>query len=263
VARVAGRAALDGARAAFHTSEASGLPIARKAVIAGLSQGAYSTMAAATEYPSYANELEIRGFVAAEPPANLRLGTNANIKANMNSIVYEAMRLWSWKGDLGLSGGQIFQPPYDTQAPQWFQAECIYNGADGAGGTLYNRFLEPVPDGGTPTAAIPANTILSSTFLGYAQKDTWPPDWMAAYDASATVPKGLKVPVLVFEGSADTVVLPAGTDAYVAELQAAGVTVDYRKIPGGTHGTTALSSFTVAQVADDQAVAWFTTTLAQ
>ncbi|MGH7297995.1 MAG: lipase family protein, partial [Polyangiaceae bacterium] len=49
VGTVAGRAALDGARAAFHASSFVGVPIARKAVIAGLSEGAHSTMAAAVQ----------------------------------------------------------------------------------------------------------------------------------------------------------------------------------------------------------------------
>ncbi len=263
IERIAGRAALDGARAAFHTSQATGKTIARKAVIAGLSQGAYSTMAAATEYPTYANELEIRGFAAAEPPANFRSGTDSDFQSNQIAIVYDTMRLWSWQGTLGLSGGPIFQAPYDVQAPQWFQSDCIFNGSDGSDGTLYNMFLQPAAeDGGTPTVPLRASTIVSPTFLAYAKNDSWPADWAAALAASQTVPSGLKLPVLIFEGSADTTVLPASVDAYVAQLQAAGVSVDYRKISGSTHGTTALSSFTVSQAANDQAVAWFNTTLA-
>jgi pimeloyl-ACP methyl ester carboxylesterase len=262
IERVAGRAALDGARAAFHTSQMSGQTIARKAVIAGLSQGAYSTMAAATEYPTYANELEIRGFAAAEPPANFRPSTNVDLQSTQIAVTYDAMRMWSWQGDLGLSGGALFQAPFDTEAPQWFQNDCVFNGSDGSSGTLYNMFLQPADDGGTPTTPIPATSIFSPAFLAYAQNDSWPADWVAAFAASQTIPSGLKLPVLIFQGSADTTVLPAGTDAYVAQLKAAGVAVDYRQIPGGTHGTTALSSFTVAQAANDQAVAWFTSTLA-
>ena len=262
--KIAGRAALDAARAAFHTTQALGFAIARKAVIAGLSQGAYSTMAAATAYPTYANELEIRGFAAAEPPSNLRSATNADLNASaatQGNLVYDAMRLWSWQGLRSLSGGSLFLPPFDTEAPGWFASDCIYNG-DGSNGTLYNMFYEPVPDGGTPSVPIAASALFTPAFLGYAKTDSWPADWTGEYDASLTVPTGLKLPVLIFEGSADVTVLPADVDAYVAALQAAGVTVDYRQIPNGTHGTTALSSFTVAQLANDQAVTWITQTLA-
>jgi pimeloyl-ACP methyl ester carboxylesterase len=268
---IAGKAALDAARAAFHTTQASGMPIARKAVIAGLSQGAYSTMAAATAYPTYANELEIRGFAAAEPPSNLRGTTNRALTSGPPPVVYDAMRLWSWQGLRGLSGGPIFLAPYDTLAPTWFDNDCVFNGSDGSDGTLFNDFYFPEDDGGLSTteedggqntAPIPTASLVTPTFLGYAQNDSWPADWAAEYAACETVPSYLTLPVLIFEGSADTVVLPSDTNAYVAQLQAAGVNVTYDQIPGGTHGTTALSSFTVTQLANDQAIAWITSTLA-
>jgi dienelactone hydrolase len=285
---VAGRAALDGARATFHTTQALGIAIARKAVIAGLSQGAYSTMAAATAYPYYANELEIRGFIAAEPPSNLRATLNSAINANTASNhVYDAMRLYSWQGFRGLSGGELFQPPYDTLIPTWFATECIFNGDDGSDGTLYDSFYEPGPDAGGagaddggagdagatdagvaasddagPPVPIPATSIFTSNFIGYAANDSWPADWAAEYVVSETTPSYLKLPVTIFEGSADTTVYPADVDAYVAQLQAAGVNVTYNKIPGGMHSTTALSSFTVQQAAGAQGVAAITALLA-
>lgn len=219
-------------------------------------------MAAATAYPSYANELEIRGFVAAEPPSNLAETMASDFASNASNFVYDAMRLWSWQGTLKLSGGSIFQPPYDTEAPSWFENDCVYDGGTGASGTLYDQFYEPGADGGTSSMPIPASSLFTPTFVDYAQNDAWPADWAAAYAASNTVPSYLSLPVLIFEGTDDTTVPPADVDAYVAQLQAAGVSVDYRKIPGGTHGTTALSSFTVTQVANAQAVAWITSTLA-
>ena len=258
---VAGHAALNAARAAFHTTQALGQPIARKAVVAGMSQGAFSTMAAATAYPTYANQLEIRGFLAAEPPSNLA-GTLADDfnASTQPSMVFDAMRLWSWQGLLGLNGGAIFQPPYDTKAPAWFESECVY-GSDGSGGTLENEFLEPAGDGGAPTP-LSITDLFTPAFIQYAQQNAWPADWAAEYAASSNVPSGLALPVLVFEGTNDATVPPRDVDAYVAQLQAAGVNVDYRKILGGTHATTAMSSFTVQQAASDQAVAWITATLA-
>jgi pimeloyl-ACP methyl ester carboxylesterase len=268
---IAGKAALDAARAAFHTTQASGMPIARKAVIAGLSQGAYSTMAAATAYPTYANQLEIRGFAAAEAPSNLRGTTNRALTSDPPPAVYDSMRLWSWQGLRGLSGGPIFKAPYDVQAPMWFESDCVFNGSDGSDGTLFDAFYLPEEDGGLSateadggqdTAPIATSALISPTFLGYAQNDSWPADWAAEYAASETVPSYLTLPVIIFEGSADAVVLPSDANAYVAQLEAAGVNVTYKQIPGGTHGTTALSSFTVTQVANDQAIAWITSTLA-
>jgi acetyl esterase/lipase len=181
------------------------------------------------------------------------------------------MRLWSWQGLRGLSGGPIFKAPYDVQAPMWFESDCVFNGSDGSDGTLFDAFYLPEEDGGLSateadggqdTAPIATSALISPTFLGYAQNDSWPADWAAEYAASETVPSYLTLPVIIFEGSADAVVLPSDANAYVAQLEAAGVNVTYKQIPGGTHGTTALSSFTVTQVANDQAIAWITSTLA-
>lgn len=250
VGPVAGRAALDGVRAAFHTSSVIGVPVARKAVIAGLSQGAFSTMAAAVQFPTYAPELEIRGFAAAEPPSHFATALQTSVAANNVAIPYDALRMWSWQHFLNLSGGQIFLAPYDTEAPNWFETQCVYQGSTGGSGTLDSDF--------------PANasTVLSAEFLGYAKNNTWPKDWAAQNAASEQIPMGLKLPVVIYEGTDDTTVLPANTQAYVAELKAAGVNVDYRVEAGGTHGTTALSSFTVDQVADANAIAWIKQQLA-
>jgi acetyl esterase/lipase len=114
-------------------------------------------------------------------------------------------------------------------------------------------------DAGVP---IPASSLFTSSFIGYAANDSWPADWAAEYALSATVPSYLTLPVTIFEGTDDTTVLPADVDTYVAQLKAAGVNVTYDTIPGGTHGTTALSSFTVQQVAGAQGVAAITQLLA-
>ncbi len=197
IEKVAGRAALDGARAAFHTLTVA--PIAQRAVIAGLSQGAYSTMAAATESPAYAPHLAVRGFAAAEPPSNLAHRVSGRSRrGSSTNIVYDAMRLWSWQGDLKLSGGQIFLPPYDTNAPMWFASACNYNGVDGSSGTLNDD---------NPTNA---SAVQSDAYLGYATGNSRPDDWAAAYAASGEHPQqGMKLPVLIFEGSDDVTVLPA------------------------------------------------------
>ena len=250
VGDVAGRAALDAARAAFHTSSVIGVPVARKAVIAGLSQGAHSTMAAAVQFPTYAPELPIRGFIAAEPPSHFASALQASVQAGDVPIPYDAMRLWSWQHFLHLSGGSVFADPYDAEAPTWFETQCVYQGATGAAGTLYGDF----PDAASP--------VLSTEFLGYAQNNAWPGDWKTQNAASEQIPVGLKLPLVIYEGTADTTVLPANTNAYVAEIEEAGVKVDYRVEDGGTHGTTALSSFTVQQVAGGDAIAWIKQQLA-
>jgi S-formylglutathione hydrolase FrmB len=251
VGTVAGRTALDAARAAFHTTQALGVPVARKAVIAGLSEGGHSTMAAAVQMPRYAPHLEIRGFAAAEPPSHFASALQQSALADNVNILYDALRLWSWQHFFQLSGGGIFRAPYDVQAPQAFENDCLFDGATGADGMLSTAF---------PNST---SAVLSDEFLGYAEGDSWPADWASQYTASEEIPAGMKLPIVIYEGTADTTVLPANTQAYVDELRAAGIAVDYRVEPGGTHATTALSSFTIQQVAGADAVAWIEEQLAK
>jgi hypothetical protein len=67
---------------------------------------------------------------------------------------------------------------------------------------------------------------------------------------------------VIWQGDADKTVAKSDTDAYVGELKAAGVTVDYRIVAGVDHSATALDSFTVQQSASDDAYAWITQHLA-
>ena len=245
VASVSGRAALDGVRAAFHLAPALGLPVARRAVIAGLSQGAHSTMAAAAEMATYAPNLEVRGFAAAEPPSNLRGADNAVLQGNADVPVFLPMRMWSWQRFYGLGGEPVFKEPYASQVEGWFQTDCLFMGSNGRSGTLESHF-----------AGAPPSAVVSDVYLEYARTDQWPEGWSKALDASTPMPHGAPRPIVVFQGTADATVPKSQTDAYVAALRAAGTEVDYRVAEGGTHGTTALSSFTVAQVANDDALAW-------
>lgn len=240
----AGRAALDAARAAFHLTPAIGQPVARNAVIAGLSQGAHSTMAAASEQPGYAPHLEIRGFAAVAPPANSNATDAAFVKSDTIFAPFVAMRLFSWQRYFGLGTDPIFREPYASQMETWLSEDCIYNGSNAAVGKLDSHFT------GKPSET------LSDTFLGYFRTGAWPDGWAKAIEAATPIPKAQTAPIVIFQGSSDVIVPKTNTDAYVAELRAAGLTIDYRVIDGGTHGATALSSFTVAQSANDQAYAW-------
>jgi acetyl esterase/lipase len=246
----AGRAALDAARAAFHLGQALGQPVARRAVIAGLSQGGHSTMATAAQLPTYAPQLEIRGFAAVAPPANFRLGANAIFSSGKGFGVYVAMRMYTWQRYYALGGAPLFKEPYASQADAWFSNECVFNGVDGSSGTLAAHW-----------PADPA-LVMTDTYLAMGKTDSWTPGWRAAYDASQPIPTGVTQPIAIFQGTADTTVPQADTDAYVGQLKAAGVTVDYHLVAGADHGSTALSSFTVAQPGNEDAVTWIRARLA-
>lgn len=246
----AGRAALDAARAAFHLGQALGQPVARRAVVAGLSQGGHSTMSTAAQLPTYAPKLEIRGFVAVAPPANFRLGANAIFAAGNGFGVYVAMRMYTWQRYYALGGAPLLKEPYASQADAWLGNECVFNGVDGASGTLAAHWPSD-----------PA-LVLTDSYLAMGKSDSWTPGWRAAYDASQPIPAGVTQPIAIFQGTADTTVPKVDTDAYVGQLKAAGVAVDYHLVTGADHGSTALSSFTVVQPGNEDAVTWIRARLA-
>jgi acetyl esterase/lipase len=247
----AGRAALDAARAAFHLAPALGKPNARKAVIAGHSQGGHSTMAAAAELRGYAPKLEIRGFAANAPPANFRAGGNAVLRGTTGFGTFIAMRLWTWQRYYALGGEPIFREPYASQAEGWFSSECLFVGSNGK--------VDTALDAHWPSDA---STVISDPYLGYAKTDQWPEAWARVLDASTPIPKDIPQPIVVFQGTKDTTVPQADTDAYVAQLRAAGIAIDYSVVEGGEHPNTSLSSFTVPQLANEAAVTWIRERLA-
>ncbi len=240
----AGRAALDGVRAAFALAQGIGQPVARRAIIVGLSQGGHSTMAAAAEQPLYAPRLEVRGYVAVAPASGLRAGTTAIGRAGTGFGAYVAMRLYSWQRYYSLSGGQIFRGTFVTDAPTWLEGECTIEPQSGADGALYTRF-----------PADPA-MVLSDTFLAYARDDAWPADWARVFEASEPLPRAGGAPILLVQGTADVTVPQAGTDAYVASLRSRGVNLEYRVVPGGTHTGTALGALTIPQLAERDTLDW-------
>ena len=248
-AKIAGRAALDGVRAAFHLGQGLALTVARKAVIAGFSQGGHSTMSAAAQLLGYAPHLEVRGFAAVAPPANFRSGINKVIQANKGSGLFIPMRMLTWQQFFAFPGEPVFKEPYRTQAATWFATECLFN-ANGKDGTLSSHFPDAPAD------------IFSDTYIQYGKNDTWPAEWAAVYEESTPIPRGVALPIVIYQGDMDTTVPKVDTDAYVKELTDAGLAVDYQIVAGAIHGTTAFSSFTVQQGANEAAVKWIRDRLA-
>ena len=240
----AARAALDGVRAAFALAQGIGQPVARRALVVGLSQGGHSTMAAAAEQPLYAPRLEVRGFVSVAPASGMRASLTASVRAGTGFSAYGAMRLYSWQRYYMLSGGQLFRGSFVTDGPMWLESECVFDPQNGATGPLYTRF-----------PADPA-MVLSDTFLGYARDDAWPADWARIYTESEPLPRAGGAPILLVQGSADTTVSQATTDSYVASLRSRGTNLEYRVVPGATHTGTALGALTIPQAAERATLDW-------
>jgi alpha-beta hydrolase superfamily lysophospholipase len=76
------------------------------------------------------------------------------------------------------------------------------------------------------------------------------PRWGALMARNSVTPDGLDMPLLIAQGSADVIVAPAVTSAFVDRLCARRATVTFIRIEGGDH-------VSVGKRSADDALRWF------
>jgi len=234
-----GRGVLDAARAAVHLP---GVHVSATTVIYGHSQGGHAALFAAELAPTYAPELRVIGVVAAAPATNLSLiMTLAGTPAGQAALSFLLEAGWSWvNAYTDLPASVLFTPEGIAQTPG-LVAGCLGDtvrriiSGHVAGNALFN------PD--APT---------NPTVLAHARSND-PGRVRTAF------------PILIVQGTADTTVPPALTDAYVQKMACPiGDTVEYLRFTGANHGSipTAASSTVLAWMSDRVAGAPAPTTCA-
>jgi len=215
------RSVIDSVRAA---RQLPGADAGNAYAVWGHSQGGQAALATGALSASYAPELRLVGVAAAAPATDLLklLSDDANTDGGRNVT---AMTLWSWQ--------QVYHVPLtDIVAPSAMPAvdalsnECIESWSD-----ILARSRSQRP--------------LRQEFLtvpNLSQVEPW--KTLLAADATGTPPVGM--PLLITQGSADGLVLPAVTRAYVQARCKAGERVQYVELPGVHHGMAAIDSAAVA-----------------
>jgi uncharacterized membrane protein HdeD (DUF308 family)/acetyl esterase/lipase len=202
-----GRSVLDAARAA---RQLEGVRLGEQTVVWGHSQGGHAALWTGMLAPTYAPELDIAGVAALAPASNL-----PGLIDNLGNV----------------TGGELFASyVIDSYAK-------VYDDV---------RFEEYVRPGAQPIVREMAgrclaepSTLLSIGTIMAMDKTMWNGD--PNRDAFAArlrhnIPTGpIPAPLLLGQGAADQLVVPAAQDAYVAERCAAGQQVDYRTYPGRDH----------------------------
>ena len=215
-----GRNVLDAARAARGALSGSGA--ADRVLIAGHSQGGQSALFAGELASSYAPELDVLGVAAAAPAADVE--HILPLAANINGAAgYLAM---------GIQGFHAAYPEADPAAVLSADAEAK---SDAATTQCSDEVMQAFE--GTSGSAVLAHDPLSIPAI----------QTLLHQNSAGNRPAG--APVLIVQGSADTTIPKALTDAFNAKACAAGDTVDYRVYDGATHGT-------VIVAAQDDVVGW-------
>ena len=198
-----GRNMLDIARAAAEL-DGAGVKASSPVALYGHSQGGHAALFAAELAPTYAPELKLVGAAAAAPPAN----------------VVELASTTSQGG--GLAGfGLMIDAGFLAAYPS-LQASAT---ADAAGEKLLAQVAE---------TCVSEGANLGSD-LGPQPDPTKDPAWLVALEASTPGRVKPAVPLLITQGDADYLVVPATTEKAAKDYCALGADVQRIVYPGEDH----------------------------
>ena len=207
-----GPAVLDGVRAAGHLD---GAGAGRSVALWGHSQGGHAALFAGQLAPTYSPELDVVGVATAAPATELAELLQRDI-GGLSGNVLASMALVSWSevyADRGITLASVAEP---TAIPlvELIADECLE--------TTTQELV-----------AVPEAEVLR---LGFLDADPWSiPPWDTTLAENTPGATALRVPLFVAQGTADTVVWPGVTEAWVAERCAAGMVVEERTYQGRTH----------------------------
>jgi pimeloyl-ACP methyl ester carboxylesterase len=183
--------------------------------IYGHSQGGHAALFAAELAPSYAPDLHVVAVAAAAPATNLSVIFNvAPETSSAEVLTYQVEAGWSWaQAYRDLPSADVFTPHGVAAAPGLL------------GGCMDDTMKAITAQQLTGADLFKPNLSVDPVVVGHAR---------------ANDPGRVKtdVPILVVQGTKDTTVPPALTDAYVQNMACPiGDTIDYEKFPGATHET--------------------------
>jgi acetyl esterase/lipase len=216
-----GRAVLDSVRAA---RAVLGPGLDPRFAVWGHSQGGHAALHAGILARSYAPELKLVGIAAAAPATKLATLLDDDINT-VNGRILTAMTLWSW--------AQVFQAPLER---------VVEPAAIPAVNRLAQLCVESIAD---VLALRLAEWTLQRKFLkvdNLAQIEPWRS--LLQGNTPGRTPAG--IPVFLAQGTADTVVIPAVTQAYMSSLCRAGRRVKLVTLPGVIHAFAAYRSAAAA-----------------
>lgn len=188
----------------------------------GHSQGGHAALFAAQLTPTYGSDLSLVGVATAAPATNLPALLEKDIGGIAGNVL-GSMAVVSWSqvyADQGVQLGQVVHTDAIPSA-RLIADHCIETEAQLA-------------------VDLPEAEVLRVSFLSDAPWST--PPWEALMQANSAGGTRIEVPVLVNQGTADTVVWPPVTAEYVQQQCAQGVNMAEKQYDGVTHTDIATTS---------------------
>lgn len=200
---------LDSVRAAVSMPEAAA---GNRFAAFGESQGGQAALFTGQLAADYAPDLELVGIAAAAPATNLTSLFRENVGTTFGDVL-AAFALKSWQEFYGIELDEIVAeqaiPVIDRISEQCLQDE--------------KQML----------AVVPEAELLKVRFLSEQPWDTEP--WSTILDDNTPGATTIDAPVLIAQGSADPLVLPAVQQAFVDEWCSAGQRLEFQVYPGVGH----------------------------
>ena len=204
-----GRSVLDIALAA---ATIEGLKLSTATTLWGHSQGGHAALWAASQAPTYAPSLEIRGVLAGAPPSQLRTlvdGLERTPERGYASLIAKGLQ---------------------SVNPSLQLTEVL-----SARGIELTKALDSKCSGEV-NASAQRDTIRATKPL--------PADWLAALDANEPGLSKINAPVLLIHGQADELVPVRSSKSLQDQLIALGSSVERKVYPGAGHADVVLTSLT-------------------
>ncbi|MBV9282405.1 MAG: alpha/beta fold hydrolase [Chloroflexi bacterium] len=216
VGRSEGEDVLDAVRAAHNLKEAhAGTTFA----VTGPSQGGHAALFAGQLAPTYAPDLKLVGIAASAPPTDLRELFRLKSEGTFGRVL-AAYALDAWSQVYGHDLETVFTPAARPIVDRMVRL-CLQN---------QTQML----------AFLPLTTILK---VGYLRSPPWQSEpWQTLLKQNTPGQARIPAPILISQGGADQLVLPAVTAAYVRRLCRMGEKVEYRVYPGVGHDAGAESA---------------------
>ncbi len=209
---VEGRAVLDSVRAA---QQLPGAGAGAKLLIWGHSQGGQAALFAGAMAADYAPELKLLGVAAAAPAVELArlLALDGN---DLSGLALGSYMLWSWPlTQPGLSLDGVTKPGAEKLIDA-VASHCLF----GTKSLIEELVLSEVEK---VTRAISVPKLLAD------------PDWARVLKANTPVASTSGPPLLIAQGTADTIIRPQTTYDYILRLCAAGRAVKELRMEGVDH----------------------------
>ncbi|MEO6091965.1 MAG: alpha/beta fold hydrolase [Novosphingobium sp.] len=214
------RSVLDAMRAA---RSIPGAGAGARFAVWGESQGGHAALWTASQARRYAPELTLAGTAAAAPPTdlpdNLRLGSDANLRAMMSAFV-----AYSWSQRYGAPLATLFSRVNQGVVTRLARNNCITLGAN--------------PRLGTMLGVVAVRNALKAKDMTRTQP------WARLASLNSVEARSVPGPLLIAQAVTDPLVASQVTRAFGRRACAAGTRLRYISLPGGDHAHSARDSAT-------------------